>query len=94
MYIVFICILLVLVILFWDAINIMLKTMSNSNLENGYLWFFCLLAMNILIISFIVGFYYYKSTQLGNNGVNGAIGYPGIDGNVCNITIPCYKQNQ
>lgn len=72
----------------------MLKTMTNSNLENGYLWFFCLLAMNIIIILFIIGFYYYKLRQVGNNGVNGVIGYPGIDGDVCNITIPCYQQNQ
>lgn len=94
MYIIFISILLVTVIFFWDTINIMLKTMTSSNLENGYLWFFCLLIMNLILVSFIVGFYYYKSTQVGNNGATGSIGYTGIDGDVCNITIPCYQQNQ
>lgn len=93
MYIVFICVLVILVIIFWDTINIMLKTMANSNLENGYLWFFCLLAMNITIILFIVGFYYYKANQVGNNGATGSIGYPGIDGDVCDIKISCNQKN-
>ena len=91
MYVIFVCILLILVILFWDTIKIMLKTMTNSNLENGYLWFFCLLFMNIIMISFIIGFYYYKISQKGNIGANGDNGYSGIAGNACNITIPCYK---
>jgi hypothetical protein len=43
------------------------------------------------MISFIIGFYYYKISQKGSIGANGDNGYSGIAGNACNITIPCYK---
>jgi hypothetical protein len=72
----------------------MFKVMTISNLESGYLWFFCLLIINIIIISFIIGFYYYKTNQVGKIGATGLVGYPGINGDICNITVPCYKEQQ
>lgn len=93
MYIVITCIFLILVLLFWDTIKVMLKTMTSSNLENGYLWFFCLLGINIIVIAFIFGFYYYKINQEGKKGPDGVNGFPGLEGEPCSIDTPCYKSN-
>jgi hypothetical protein len=93
MYIVITSIFLILALLFWDTIKIMLKTMSSSNIENGYLWFFCLLGINVIVIAFIYGFYYYKINQEGKRGLNGVNGFPGIEGEACSIDTPCYKTN-
>jgi hypothetical protein len=71
---------------------VMIRTMTSNTLENGYLWFFCLLTINIIIVVFITWFYYYKINQPGNTGNIGENGFPGIDGDICTMTIPCYSQ--
>ena len=93
MYIIIIAIALILVLLFWETIKIMLTSMTNSNLENGYLWFFCLLAINLIICIFIIWFYYYKINQPGKHGSNGIIGNTGLPGNICNINDRCYQND-
>ena len=93
MYIVITCIFLILAFFFWDTIKIMLATMTSSNLENGYLWFFCLVGINIIVVSFIYGFYYYKINQEGKRGPDGKIGFSGIQGDTGAIVVPCYNKN-
>lgn len=66
----------------------LVKTMSNSNLQNGYLWFSSLLIINILIISIIVGYYYHLTNQTGVAGLPGAPGFPGQQGDQCYFTNP------
>lgn len=67
--------------------------MTNSNLENGYLWFFCLIIINIIIITFIIGFYNYITSQPGIVGSIGETGFPGLEGDGGSLVIPCYKKN-
>ena len=93
MYIIVIAVFIILILLFWDAIKIMIKTMSTGNLDNGYLWFFCLLSINVIIISFIIGFYYYKLNIIGEQGENGNKGYTGIEGDLCSINTPCISRD-
>ncbi len=71
----------------------MLSVVASGNIEKGYLWFFCLLGINIIVVSFIYGFYYYKINQEGKRGPDGANGYTGIEGDACSITTPCYNKN-
>jgi len=54
----------------------------------GFTWFISLLIVNVIILIFIIGFYYYK--QNTSNGPTGPRGLPGIQGysspdcHVCN----------
>jgi len=82
---------LILVLLFWETIKIMLTTMTNSSLDNGYLWFFCLLGINLIIVIFIIWFYHNKIKEPGKNGSDGSPGYTGLPGDGCNINTPCYS---
>jgi hypothetical protein len=63
--------------------------MTSSNLENGYLWFFSLLIINLIVIAILVGFYYYKKNQKGNPGLQGPPGFPGQQGNECYFSDNC-----
>jgi len=68
--------------------------MTNSSLDNGYLWFFCLLGINAIIITFIIWFYNYKINEPGNTGIDGSTGNTGLPGNICNIDTPCYASSE
>jgi hypothetical protein len=61
----------------------MLKTMTSSNLENGYLWFFSLLIINMVVIIFLVIFYNLKINENGKQGQLGVAGFPGQQGQEC-----------
>ena len=86
MYVIVIATFLVLIIMFWETIITLVKTMSNSNLQNGYLWFFSLLIVNVIIISIILGYYYYLTIQKGPEGIPGPTGFPGQPGEQCYFT--------
>lgn len=88
MYVIVIAVFLVIIILFWETIMTLVKTMSNSNLQNGYLWFFSLLIINVLIIIIILSYYYYLTTQPGIVGIPGPSGFPGQQGDQCYFTNP------
>ena len=88
MYMVIIAAFLVLIIMFWETIMTLVKTMSNSNLQNGYLWFFSLLIVNVIIISIILGYYYYLTNKKGPEGLPGPTGFPGQPGEQCYFTKP------
>jgi len=79
---------LVIIILFWETIITLVKTISNSNLQNGYLWFFSLLIINVILISIILGYYYYLTNNSGAVGVPGQTGFPGQPGDQCYFTNP------
>ena len=99
MYVLITALFLILILLFWDTLKILFKTMNtetlnNGNIKNGYVWFYCLLGINIIIVSFIIWFYYYKMNDVGIKGIDGIKGYNGIEGDICNINVPClYKIN-
>jgi hypothetical protein len=88
MYIIVISVFLVIIILFWETIMTLVKTMTHSNLQNGYLWFFSLLIINVIIISIILGYYYYLTNQTGDIGIPGITGFPGQSGEKCLFTSP------
>ena len=93
MYIIVTAIFIVLILLFWDVLKTMIQTMTTGKLDNGYLWFYCLLSINIIIILFIIGFYYYKLNGIGEKGDNGDKGFNGKDGDECIIGVPCITNN-
>ena len=88
MFIIVFAVFLVIIILFWETIMTLVKTMSNSSLQNGYLWFFSLLIINIILISIILGYYYYLTTYPGESGIPGQTGFPGQPGDQCYFTNP------
>jgi hypothetical protein len=89
MYIVIFAIFLILILLFWSTIQTAVKTMSSSNLQNGYVWFFSLLIINVIVISIILGYYYYLTSKPGNLGLPGESGFPGQEGDECIFTNSC-----
>ena len=92
MYIIITTIFIILIVLFWDTLIILLKTLNSKNLNNGYVWFGCLLAINVIIISFIIGFYYHKKNSVGKSGSDGIKGFSGVDGEQCNFALPCINK--
>ncbi len=88
MFVIVIAVFLVIIILFWETIMNLVKTMSNSSLQNGYLWFFSLVIINIILISIILGYYYYVTTNPGDAGIPGPTGLPGQPGAQCYFTNP------
>jgi len=62
--------------------------MTDSSLQNGYLWFFSLLIINLLLVSITVGYYYYLNNQTGTDGLPGDAGFTGQEGDQCMFTTP------
>ena len=87
MIIIITSIFLVLALLFWSTIQTAVKTIFNSNLDNGYLWFFSLLIINIIVLITLVVYYNYLMTTPGKQGMQGDAGFPGQPGEQC--TFPC-----
>jgi hypothetical protein len=50
----------------------------------AFMWFFSLLALNLVIMAFIIGFYYYKI-----RGSPGALGPKGYQGSMGESSQPC-----
>lgn len=89
MYVIVIATFLVIVILFWETIMTLVKTMSDtSSLKNGYLWFILLLVINVILISIILGYYYHITHKTGEDGLTGAAGLTGLIGEQCYFTNP------
>jgi len=88
MYVIVIAVFIVIIILFWETIMTLVKTISDSSLQNGYLWFFSLLIINVILIIIIVGYYYYLTTHQGAEGIPGSTGFPGQPGEQCYFTNP------
>lgn len=88
MYVIIIAVFIVVIILFWETIMTLVKTMSNASLQNGYLWFFSLLIINVILISIIIGYYYHLTTNPGKEGIQGKTGFPGQPGEQCYFTNP------
>ena len=88
MYVIVISMFIVIIILFWETIMTLVKTMSNSSLQNGYAWFFSLLVINVILISIILGYYYHLTTHPGTEGLPGPTGFPGQPGEQCYFTNP------
>jgi hypothetical protein len=93
MYIVIISIFIVLILFFWSSIQILVKTMTNSSLQNGYMWFLSLLIINVIIIVFIYGYYFYQSNQPGKSGIPGMVGLTGYEGDQCYFSDSCSNPN-
>ena len=92
MYIVFGAIILLLIAYFWQTLyQIVNSLINNSNnlFLTGNIWFVALLIMNVVLITFIIGFYYYKSTLPGPEGPTGDKGFQGRPGKACEIKDGC-----
>lgn len=92
MFIIILSIFVIVIFLFWDTIKLILKTLNNSSLENGYLWFAILLIINTIIIIFLIAYYYYKSNQSGDDGIPGKSGFVGLEGDISYIPVECSKE--
>lgn len=83
MYIVIISVFLIVIILYWSAIQNVINTMIKSNISNGYIWYFILLLINIIGLVILVGYYYYLINKPGNIGMPGNKGFTGVSGDEC-----------
>lgn len=90
MFIILFTLIAIIVVYFFESIILLFnkfKTGSNSS-SIGNIWFIALLVINILLISFIYGFYNYVSKNTGIQGLTGSAGFPGREGDGCVITQP------
>ena len=65
----------------WNLVKSVHPTTPSAltfNNNKGYAWFFGLVIVNLIITTFIIGFYYYKTRV--SRGLPGLRGYPGADG--------------
>ena len=89
--IIIVSVLLIIVVYFASTIFTVISTVS-SNTDNkvsiGNKWFVGLLIINITLITFTYLFYYYKIQTKGDNGATGLVGFDGISGDSCIITLP------
>ena len=93
MYIIYATVLILMIVLFSSTIMAMIKTYTNpvnttTKSIVGSVWFVGLLILNILVITFIYSFYYYKSTTAGKQGNTGSTGFSGLSGDACIIATP------
>lgn len=89
MYIIFGTVIVLLIFLFGSTLLSMIKnyvTNSSPTVKIGNVWFVGLLLINVIIIIFICGFYYYKSNEIGQHGLTGDKGFAGYEGETCIIT--------
>ena len=94
MYIVFGTIIVILIAYFWQTIYYIINSFTssaNNAISTGNIWFVGLLILNIVLIAFIYGFYYYKSTSIGPQGQPGNRGFPGKEGSGCTFQDGCKK---
>jgi hypothetical protein len=59
-------------------------TISNKYLA-GQKWFISLLLVNIVLLIFTIGYYYYKKDDTGYKGADGYAGLSGDSGEGCQI---------
>jgi hypothetical protein len=92
MFIIFGTIIILLIIFFWHTIYLTISSLtSNANnyIYTGNLWFVSLLIINLILITFILAFYYYKSNLQGKQGPSGNKGFTGLDGSGCVFSSGC-----
>jgi len=90
MYIIIASFLIVIFIFFWQTIYTVISSYASNSLKSsnsiiGNMWFICLLIINLCLIIFIYGFYYYKVNTPGNTGNYGDKGFDGERGEPCYI---------
>ncbi len=90
MYIFYGALLICIFVFFWQVIyNVVITYSSNATKSAqsliGNLWFICLLIINITIILFIYLFYNNKITTPGKAGIDGNVGFAGLQGEPCDI---------
>lgn len=89
MWLIYMSILFVLIIYFWDAIKMMINNVLSSKTDNGLIWFITLTIINIMLFVFIYVFTYLKQNESGPVGVAGLRGFPGYSGEECKIKPEC-----
>lgn len=92
MYIIITTLIILIIFYFAETIVSMItkiSTKSTSGQQIGTMWFVGLLIVNIAVIGFIYGFYYYKLSIPGNKGAAGLRGFPGIPGDDCKMEGGC-----
>lgn len=87
-------VIIILIIVFFGHTLVNLLSSINtvgqsSKLNSGYLWFISLLILNVTILAFIIGFYYYKINTPGKSGISGEFGIPGESGDDGFATVSC-----
>lgn len=88
MLIILLAIIVIIIVYFFETIVLVFNKFKNGSNSSsiGNMWFVALLIVNLLIISFIYGFYNYVSNNKGIQGLPGSAGFPGKEGAGCVIT--------
>jgi len=83
MYVIIGSVFLIVILLFWSAIQNAVNIMVSSSLSSGYVWYFVLLIINIIGLVILVGYFYYLKNKPGNDGMPGNRGFSGVAGDEC-----------
>jgi hypothetical protein len=93
MWLVYLSILFVIALYFWDSIKMMINNVLATKMDNGMIWFITLVIINIVLLIFIYIFTYLKTNEPGPVGVGGLKGFPGQEGDGCKIKPECPVNN-
>ena len=91
MYIIILSAIVLIIIFYGNILITMIKSVLNTDLTKGIIWFIGIFIINISLLLFILGFYYYQSNKEGNTGKSGDSGFPGEEGQNGFVNIPCYR---
>jgi hypothetical protein len=89
MWLVYLSILFVIALYFWDSIKMIINNVAGTKMDNGIIWFITLTIINIVLLIFIYLFTYLKINEPGPVGISGLNGFPGQKGNGCKIKPEC-----
>jgi len=91
MYIIILSAIVLIIIFYGNILITMIKSVLNTDLTKGIIWFIGIFIINISLLLFILGFYYYQSNKEGNTGKSGDSGFPAEEGQNGFVNIPCYR---
>jgi hypothetical protein len=89
MWLVYLSILFVIGLYFFESIKMMISNVVSTKMNTGFIWFITLVIINIVLLIFIYLFTYLKTNEPGPVGVGGLKGFPGQEGDGCKIKPEC-----
>jgi hypothetical protein len=93
MWLIYLSILFVIALYFWDSIKMMINNVVATKMDNGMTWFITLVIINIVLLIFIYIFTNQKINEPGPVGLGGLKGFPGQEGDGCKIKPECPVNN-
>ena len=89
MWLIYLSILFVIGLYFFESIKMMISNVVSTKMDTGFIWFITLVIINIVLLIFIYLFTYLKTNESGPVGAGGLKGFPGQEGDGCKIKPEC-----